>query len=510
MPPPKQLSITTTLKYSVYSIPKPSHYIFLSADFSDEQILKQITSLEYQVTLQEHQWQELILRGPCLVSMAQQIIMNQNIKTRQQAIEILSHYHTQQTNTSTNTNSNTNTNTNLLSIDINDMEPILDGMRLAAESYLARGDRQKPSWAKDDSSNNKNNVPLPPNVILMGKFRPVSFLARGSASMVYAVKNIETSTLSSPASATATWVLKRCYPTQMESARNEAHIASKLRSKHVLDVTLLNDDGGNAWLLLPRIMPCEFGVDLREFLDKGFFQQTENIKHGQQIVCQLLEGLDFISEKGIVMRDVKPDNVLIRRNENGNHDTYYDALWTDFGLAVDVNNIRSPYELKQSSTTTTTNNTNFKGYFDDVDVLNWWYDVVKLVPRPKWKFRKPPERTFRDPTRVGIFSYDTYMTGIIFASMSVGEDLPHLDAPEPKKALEIALGISDLGPDYLNTFELGKAAQVNGDHFITSFKQSFGPDFGQELFTCTLEMLHVNPSQRPSPKNVLNRLKNKL
>ena len=40
-------------------------------------------------------------------------------------------------------------------------------------------------------------------------------------------------------------------------------------------------------------------------------QEDGNQVHAQQMVLQLLKGLHHINEKGILLRDVKPDNVLV-------------------------------------------------------------------------------------------------------------------------------------------------------------------------------------------------------
>ncbi len=67
----------------------------------------------------------------------------------------------------------------------------------------------------------------------------------------------------------------------------------------------------------------------REKLDLGCYIKKEgalSLNKVRQFARQLLEGLDFFTEKGIVHADIKPENILLSENEEV-------VKFTDFGLS---------------------------------------------------------------------------------------------------------------------------------------------------------------------------------
>jgi len=367
----------------------------------------------------------------------------------------------------------------------------LEALKIIAESYLARSGRAMPSWGEGGAES------IVPNITLVGesgyKYRPKRFLARGSAGLIYAAEKAGEEEES--------FVLKRVYPTQAESALNEYKIATRLRGcKGCLsyeDCIVTGGDDKEIWLVLPLISRSEqYGVDLREYLTKGFFQVPGHDSHARAIAIQLLEGLDEVSMKGVIMRDVKPDNVLIRRHHDNGR---YEAFWTDFGLAVDLgpkfdgSNLRKVNPLGGD---------NLRDEF-----VCWWYDSCKLVPRPKWQARRPPERGFADPHLCnGAHSFDSYMTGIIYVCIAIGIDLPHIDQADSKAALEKFLG-KPFNKDYLQSFELGASLRTDSAVYLKAFEKTFGTKFGKVLFELTVAMLSIEPIDRPKPSVALVKLR---
>lgn len=361
---------------------------------------------------------------------------------------------------------------------------VVKALQTCALSYLQRGIRDPPSWG-----GGKGGGEVPEMVVGKG-YRPVEFLARGSAGMVFAAEK----------DGVKGFVLKRVHPTQYDSAVNEFRIAGRLqgskRCLRILDCAYTGEK--EIWLVLPLIQRTEkYGVDLREYIESGFFQIEENQSHAREIVGQLLEGLRDVSSSGIVMRDVKPDNVLIKQSVDAENNVTYEAFWTDFGLAVDIGPKFDLANIRRVSD---------KSKNVETDLVGWWYDCCKLVPRPKWKARRPMERGFGNPAVLGgPHTFDAYMLGIIFVCMAMGIDIPHIDKKEIKEDFEKVIGFK-LGDDYLDKFELGQSMGENFTAYEKVFVSSFGLKFGPILALVSKRLMSADAKSRPSPKECLEEL----
>jgi serine/threonine protein kinase/tetratricopeptide (TPR) repeat protein len=100
----------------------------------------------------------------------------------------------------------------------------------------------------------------------------------------------------------------------------EIKLAANLRHPHILPV----HDSGDADGLLYYVMPYAAGESLRQRLDRvGMLAVNEML----QIVDEVAGALHHAHQRGVVHRDVKPENILL---EHGH------AVVTDFGIAVMV------------------------------------------------------------------------------------------------------------------------------------------------------------------------------
>ncbi|MEK7402513.1 MAG: serine/threonine-protein kinase [Gemmatimonadota bacterium] len=103
----------------------------------------------------------------------------------------------------------------------------------------------------------------------------------------------------------------------MERFRREARAASELVHPHIVPIIDAGEHGGVVFTVMP-------------FIAGGSL--AERVAHGPQpavevasAVAQTASALDYAHRRGIVHRDVKPDNILF--DEDGH------ALVTDFGIA---------------------------------------------------------------------------------------------------------------------------------------------------------------------------------
>jgi serine/threonine protein kinase len=102
----------------------------------------------------------------------------------------------------------------------------------------------------------------------------------------------------------------------------EARLAASVDHPHVISVYYVGDEGGRLFLASQWID----GEDLKRTID-GYVRLPAD--RAVRIATQLGGALDAVHSVGLVHRDVKPANVLLRRVGEGDH-----AYLTDFGIAT--------------------------------------------------------------------------------------------------------------------------------------------------------------------------------
>ncbi|MGH7650259.1 MAG: protein kinase domain-containing protein [Gemmatimonadaceae bacterium] len=102
----------------------------------------------------------------------------------------------------------------------------------------------------------------------------------------------------------------------------EIRVTASLQHPHILPLF----DSGSADGLLWYVMPLVEGETLRSRLAR---ERRLPVEDALQIVREMADALDYAHRRGIVHRDVKPENVLLQ----GGH-----ALIADFGIALALEN----------------------------------------------------------------------------------------------------------------------------------------------------------------------------
>jgi serine/threonine protein kinase len=109
-------------------------------------------------------------------------------------------------------------------------------------------------------------------------------------------------------------------PTFRQRFEREAQTAANLRHPNILTVHDYGEsDGGQLYLVVEYMR----GGALRDALERGMA-----LEKAVEIAAQIAEALDYAHGQGVVHRDVKPNNILLTRDER--------PLLADFGLVKPI------------------------------------------------------------------------------------------------------------------------------------------------------------------------------
>ncbi|MCH9696869.1 MAG: protein kinase [Gammaproteobacteria bacterium] len=153
----------------------------------------------------------------------------------------------------------------------------------------------------------------------LGKYQIISVIGEGNNATVYqafdpdtreqvALKAVEKSKLND----TNREIILQCFI-------NEAKVGRILRHPNVVAIFDYQEDGDYCFLVMDYV-DC---VSLKQYLNHHKPLPENEIVN---IISELLDGLDAVHGQGIVHRDIKSDNLLVRRDNN-------QLLISDFGIA---------------------------------------------------------------------------------------------------------------------------------------------------------------------------------
>ncbi len=160
---------------------------------------------------------------------------------------------------------------------------------------------------------------------IVAGYRIVELVGQGATGTVYRAEDAQGSPVA----------LKALIPELAHDDRfrqrflRESQIAARLDDPHIVPTLDFGEADGTLYLVMGYVD----GLDLREILRReGPLEPDRAVR----LVGQVAAALDAAHALGLVHRDVKPGNVLVRSSETGE-----DAYLCDFGLAKHISSVNS-------------------------------------------------------------------------------------------------------------------------------------------------------------------------
>ncbi len=154
----------------------------------------------------------------------------------------------------------------------------------------------------------------------LGNYRLIQLLGQGNFSEVYLGKHVHLNTL-----AAIKILHEHLAKNDAEGFLTEARALAHLRHPHIIQVLDFGIEGSTPFL----VMDYAPNGSLRQHYPKGTFIPLDAVLAR---VIQIADALQYAHQEKLIHRDVKPENMLLGRNN--------EVLLSDFGIAIIIQSSR--------------------------------------------------------------------------------------------------------------------------------------------------------------------------
>lgn len=121
-------------------------------------------------------------------------------------------------------------------------------------------------------------------------------------------------------------------PTFQARFLQEARAAARLDHPSIVRIYHFGREGGLLYIVMELVDGLSLGAYLRQLAK---LNQVVRLEETLSLVAQAADALGYAHRQGVIHRDVKPDNILVKRLDGANRpgDPPLRAMVTDFGLA---------------------------------------------------------------------------------------------------------------------------------------------------------------------------------
>lgn len=223
---------------------------------------------------------------------------------------------------------------------------------------------------------------------LLGDFKILELVGKGGQGEVY--KALDTKLKRSVA--IKIFTAKGEYRRQkLASFKNEARLASSLNHPNICTIYGFFEDENHSFIVMEY-------VEGKNIYDLAFGHPLE-IKSALEIIIQVTDALAVAHARGIIHRDIKPRNVMVKSNGQ--------AVVLDFGLAKLLENENGTFAIEE--------NVEIQPYFNE-DIAESLFNTIDGVPYGS-PTSSPPEMALGKQTDV---RGDVYSVGVLLYLLLTG------------------------------------------------------------------------------------------
>src|SRR5215813_13305343 len=167
----------------------------------------------------------------------------------------------------------------------------------------------------------------------LGHYRIEASLGSGGMGQIFRGKHVY---LERPAAIKVMHEYLASNPTFRARFLQEAKSTAALRDPHIVEIYEFGEQDGLLYLVMELMTEGTLGTLLGQSVNRQVApaEQALSLIVGLDLVRQAAEGLAVAHEQGVIHRDIKPDNLLLKRLSGANQaEAQYQLKISDFGLA---------------------------------------------------------------------------------------------------------------------------------------------------------------------------------